>query len=120
MGEIISLKSKLAIAKAKREWEPYRAAVAGMDKVMLLQEMGDYLELRTSSTEETPLDDMFKGMILFERVIEVAEMEDLKDTAAFYNDLLKLELREYEKLLDGKESKHLLSDGILCEPSTGD
>lgn len=120
MGEIISLRSKLLVAKAKREWEPYRTAVAGMDKAMLLQEMGDYIEIRTSSTEETPLDDMFKGMIIFERVIEVAEMQDLKDTAAFYNDLLKMELKEYEKLLDGKESKHLLSDGVLHKPSTGD
>lgn len=119
MAEIISIKAKLVIAKSRREWGPYRTAVTIMDKLTLLQEMVDYTEIRTNSDDST-LDNIMKGMAIFDRVMQVADTEDLKETAKFYNSLLELELNEYQKILDGQESKYLLSDEILCGPSRGD
>ncbi len=119
MGEIISLRSKLLTAKARRDWQPYKTAVEGMDKIALLEDMVAYTDLRTNS-EESTLDCIFKGMIIFEKIAQIADTEELKDTARFYNGLLEMELREYEALLDGQESNHILSDTVLCKSPGGD
>lgn len=117
-AKIISIKGRLEIAKARRDQEGYRQSVAVMDKLELLEEMVKFQEdlgvptdaIAVDALVGAPLDNIIRGLIVFQRLKECCETEELKDLVVFYTGILELELAAYGQRSD---------DNRLCPPAQG-
>ena len=95
-NNVVQLKVVREIKQAEESNSSYEAHIVKMDKLELLEEMMKFQESR-SITGHLTLEMMTRGQILFKRLEEIAETEELKSLAHSYRRHLKFELDSHLK-----------------------
>src|ERR1700691_4110618 len=89
-SNVLSIKGKLDINRARRDNADYQMKIAAMDKVKLLEEMVRFQE-ETLAVDNTllPLDVIIRGLIVFNQLKDNCETAELKDLVSFYTKILE-------------------------------